>query len=131
MRSHRQSPWTNTFFSFAVPIVIGALCIGGCCMFFSALTFFVLETMQFTGIFNAAALAAGGVVSGYVCGKYRRRYGLLDGIICGGVLAAVLVICGLTFSGAIPMLWKPILMTVSGAVGGVTGVNSKRPEKLM
>lgn len=131
MGRHGQSLWTNTLFSFAVPIAAGAVCAGACCVFFSALTFFVLETMQFTGVFTAVSAAAGGLVSGYICGKYRRRRGLADGIICGGVLGLLLATAAVAVWGDLPELWKLILLIVAGAVGGVMGVNSKRPKNLM
>lgn len=131
MGRHRQSLWTNTLFSFAVPIAAGAVCTGSCCIFFSALTFFILGTMQFTGVFTAVSAAAGGFVSGYICGKYRRRRGLADGMICGGVLSLILTAAAMAVFGDLPEVWKLILLIVSGAVGGVVGVNSKRPKKLM
>ena len=131
MGSHRQSPWTNNLFSFAVPIAVGAVCTGACCILFSALTFFILETMQFIGIFTGVSAAAGGVVSGYICGKYRRRRGLADGIICGGVLCLILTAAAVAVWGDLPELWKLILLICSGAIGGVMGVNSKRPKNLM
>ena len=131
MGSHRQSLWTNTLFSFAAPIAVGAACTGSCCVLFSALTFFILGTMQFTGVFTAVSAAAGGVVSGYICGKYRRRRGLADGIICGGVLGLMLAAAAVAVTGDLPAVWKLILLLIAGAVGGVMGVNSKRPKNLM
>ena len=88
MRRHRQSLWTNIFFSFAVPVSAGAVCIVLCIAFFSAITFFVLKSIQFQNVFIMVSLIAGGVVSGQICGKYRRKRGLIDGIICGSNLCS-------------------------------------------
>lgn len=130
MRRHRQSLWTNTFFSFAVPVSAGIVCIILCSVIFSALAFFVFGNMMFANIFTVLSLSVGGFSSGYLCGKYRRHRGLIDGIICGCVLYAVIFAVG-SLSGEFTDIKKMLLLVVAGAVGGVSGVNSKRPKGLM
>lgn len=130
MRRHRQSLWTNTFFSFAVPVSAGIVCIILCSVIFSALAFFVFGNMMFANIFTVLSLSVGGFSSGYLCGKYRRHRGLIDGIICGCVLYAVIFAVG-NLSGEFTDIKKLLLLVVAGAVGGVSGVNSKRPKSLM
>lgn len=130
MRRHRRSLWTNTFFSFAFPVVIGIGCIIASSVIFSAAAFFVFKNMVFADIFTAASLIISGIVSGKICGKYRRRRGLIDGIICGTALYAVIFVTGLLF-GEITDIKKLLLLVIAGAVGGVLGVNSKRPKNLM
>ena len=130
MRRHRQSLWTNTFFSFAVPVSAGIVCIILCSVIFSALAFFVFGNMMFANIFTILSLSVGGFSSGYLCGKYRRHRGLIDGIICGCVLYAVIFAVG-NLSGEFTDIKKLLLLVVAGAVGGVSGVNSKRPKSLM
>lgn len=130
MRRHRQSLWTNTFFSFAVPVSAGIVCIILCSLIFSVLAFFVFRNMMFANIFTVLSLSVGGIVSGYLCGKYRRHRGLIDGIICGCVLHAMIFAVG-NFYGELTDIKKLLLLVVAGAVGGVSGVNSKRPKSLM
>lgn len=130
MRRHRQSLWTNTFFSFAVPVSVGAVCIVLCIAFFSAITFFVLKSIQFQNVFIMVSLVAGGVVSGQICGKYRRKRGLIDGIICGSILYFMIFVAGIA-AGEFTDIRKLLLLLIAGAVGGVSGVNSKRPTNLM
>lgn len=130
MRRHRQSLWTNTLFSFAVPVSAGVVCIFLCSVFFSAITFFVLKSVQFQNIFTMVSLAAGGTVSGQICGKYRRKRGLIDGIICGAALYFLIFTAGIIMSETADIK-KLLLLIIAGAVGGVSGVNSKRPKSLM
>ncbi len=130
MRRHRQSLWTNTFFSFAVPVSAGIVCIILCSVIFSALAFFVFGNMMFANIFTVLSLSVGGFSSGYLCGKYRRHRGLIDGIICGCVLYVIIFAVG-NISGEFTDIKKLLLLVVAGAVGGVSGVNSKRPKSLM
>ncbi len=130
MRRHRQSLWTNTFFSFAVPVSAGIVCIILCSVIFSALAFFVFGNMMFANIFTVLSLSVGGFSSGYLCGKYRRHRGLIDGIICGCALYAIIFAVG-NISGEFTDIKKLLLLVVAGAVGGVSGVNSKRPKSLM
>ncbi len=130
MRRHRQSLWTNTFFSFAVPVSAGIACILLCSVIFSVLAFFVFGNMMFADIFTILSLSAGGVSSGWICGKYRRHRGLIDGIICGCALYAIIFVTGDIF-GEIADIRKLLLLVVAGAIGGISGVNSKRPKNLM
>ncbi|MCM1132118.1 MAG: TIGR04086 family membrane protein [Ruminococcus flavefaciens] len=130
MRRHRQSLWTNTFFSFAVPVSVGAVCIFLCSAVFSMLAFFVFKNMMFADIFTVLSLSVGGISGGYLCGKYRRHRGLIDGAVCGGLLYALIFAVGACF-GEFTDIKKLLLLVVAGAVGGVSGVNSKRPKNLM
>lgn len=130
MRRHRQSLWTNTFFSFAVPVSAGIACILLCSVIFSVAAFFIFKNMMFADIFTILSLTIGGIVSGYLCGKYRRHRGLIDGVLCGAVLYAMIFAVS-AFSGGFTDIKKLLLLVVAGAVGGVSGVNSKRPKNLM
>ena len=76
------------------------------------------------------SLIAGGVVSGQICGKYRRKRGLIDGIICGSILYFMIFAAGIA-AGEFTDIRKLLLLLIAGAVGGVSGVNSKRPKNLM
>lgn len=74
------------------------------------------------------SLAAGGTLSGYVYGKRKRHNGIKNGIICGAIIYAVIFIFGIFYLGALPpfrLIRYLFLLCVSGAVGGIIGVNSK------
>lgn len=130
MRRHRQSLWSNTFFSFAAPSAAGIAVIILCCIIFSMITFFVLKSMMFLPYFSIISLFCGGFSAGEICGKFRRRRGLIDGIICGCILSAAVIIASAAVGG-FPGIKKLLLLIIAGAVGGVIGVNSKRPKNLM
>lgn len=130
MRRHRQSIWSNTFLSFAAAVLCGIGCILAASLVLSALSFFVMGSMQFLKLFSFVALVLGAYTSGSVCGKYRRRRGLIDGCICGALLYTVIAAAGLAASGGLTDIKKLLLLTAVGAAGGVAGVNSKRPKNL-
>ena len=70
--------------------------------------------------------AAGSFLAGRRCGLHGRRFGIGEGLLCGGILW-MLWLCGaLLLHEAPDRLWIPaLLLPVSGACGGVAGVNTK------
>ncbi|MBR6070387.1 MAG: TIGR04086 family membrane protein [Ruminococcus sp.] len=130
MRRHRQSPWSNTLFSLGVSVLCGSAAMLASAAVLSALSYFVLASTQFIGFFAALSAAVGGFTAGYICGRYRRRFGLLGGIACGALLYGLLSAIGTASLGAPADIKKLLLLTVAGAAGGVAGVNSKRPRSL-
>lgn len=130
MRRNRQSPWSNAPFSLAASVLCGAAAMLAFTAVFSALSCFVLVSTQFIGFFAGLSAAAGSFVSGWICGRYRRRYGLLNGIACGAILGGALSAARICILTAPPDIGRLVLLTVSGAVGGITGVNTKRPKNL-
>ena len=130
MRRYRQSPWSNLFFSLGASVLCGSAAMLTAAGALSALSYYVLGSTQFIGFFAALSAAAGGFAAGYVCGRYRRRYGLLSGIACGALLYGLLSAIGTASLGAPADIKKLLLLTVAGAAGGVAGVNSKRPRSL-
>lgn len=131
MRRHRPSLWSNTFFSFAAALLCGAACVIALSALFSALEYFVIGGMQFIRFFSLTALTAGTFFSGRICGKYRRRRGLIDGLICGLLMYAALTAAAVITTGAAADIKKLLLLALAGAAGGVAGVNSKRPRNFM
>lgn len=78
------------------------------------------------------SLSSGGLLSGYIYGKKKRRGGIKGGLLCGAIIYAVLFAFGIFYMGKIPPLRLTryfIVLCISGAVGGIAGVNSriKRP----
>lgn len=130
MRRHRQSPWSNMIFSLGASALCGGVAMLAAAAALSALSYFVLGSTQFIGFFAVLSAAVGGFTAGCICGKYRRRYGLLGGIACGAVLYALLTAIGIAVLGAPADIKRLLLLTVAGAAGGVVGVNSARPKGL-
>lgn len=130
MRRHRQSPWSNMIFSLGASALCGGAATLAAAAALSALSYFVLGSTQFIAFFAVLSAAVGGFTAGYICGRYRRRYGLLGGIACGALLYALLTAIGIASLGAPADIKRLLLLVAAGAVGGVVGVNSARPRGL-
>lgn len=77
--------------------------------------------------FSVLALGLGCLSSGFVAGKILRSGGLINGGKCGLLIFIVILIFSLfsgSFTGTL-FLTKLIICFVSGAIGGVIGVNSR------
>jgi putative membrane protein (TIGR04086 family) len=131
MRKYRKSLWANTLLSFGAAILFGGICYAAAVTVLSAISYWLIGSMQFVGIFTIASLVCTAYFSGRIYGKYRRRRGLIDGSICGLLLYSVISAAGLVVVGAPADIKKLLLLVIAGAAGGVAGVNSKRPKSLM
>ncbi|MDE6592676.1 MAG: TIGR04086 family membrane protein [Oscillospiraceae bacterium] len=78
---------------------------------------------------SGIALAAGCFACSYTAASRRREGGIAIGIICGiAVFASVLLIGALTvrvFSAG-GIILKLIIILTASAIGGISGVNSKK-----
>ncbi|MDE5583367.1 MAG: TIGR04086 family membrane protein [Ruminococcus sp.] len=131
MRRNRKSVWTNSLLSITLSVLTGTAFIFLLAVLLSAVMYYVLGDMKVSVIFSVIALCAGTFCGTYLCGKFRRKHGLAEGIICGVVLYTVTAICGVIFLGEFTGVKKLLLLVLSGGAGGVTGVNSKRPKNFM
>lgn len=131
MRRHRKSLWSNMFLSIGAAVLFGIIIMILIAAVSSALSFFIMGSMQFIGFFAVTSAACGGLAAGYIFGKFRRRSGLVGGIICGAVLYSTIMITAICAFGSPSDIKKLLLLSISGAAGGVMGVNSKRPNKLI
>lgn len=130
MRRYRQSIWTNSLLSIAVSLLCGFSCVLICAVFFSAMIFIFMDNMKLLHVLSGAALAIGSYVGSFICGKHRRRRGLIEGAMCGLFMYLICTLLGLAALSSLTDIKKLLLLTAFGAAGGVAGVNSKRPEKL-
>ena len=131
MRRHKRSIWTNVFLSTATAVICGLVCTASASMLLGMMLFYVMRNMKLTGGFAGAALALGAYAGAYIYGKYRRRIGLFGGSLCGVVMYVLISIAGIIFTGSPTGIKKLLLLAIAGGAGGVAGVNSKRPKKLM
>lgn len=131
MRRHRKSIWLNGSAAIGISAAAGIAAMLLSTALFSAITYFLLGSMDFASVFSIISSVLGGYVSGNVCGRYRRRNGLAEGIICGFVIFVLISFCGIIVGSGISGIKKLLLLALSGAAGGVSGVNSKRPKNLM
>lgn len=130
MRRHRKSIWSDFGSSIAFSAFIGIFTALLCTALFAAFTYFLMDSMEFSGFFSSASLACGSVAGGCICGRFRRRRGMFEGILCGSSIYAAMCVLGLMGAGELPGIKKLLLLLFFSAAGGVAGVNSKRPKKL-
>ena len=77
---------------------------------------------------TVAAVLAGSFVGGYVSARLNKSMGLLTGAVCGAAIFLIFLGIGSALGGNISLitLLRLGLDILSGAVGGVIGVNKKR-----
>ena len=128
MRRGRKSIWTNLFFSTGLLSLSGIFFIYLLNVLFSAVQFFVLDDIQFAWIFSEVSLATGTFCASYILGKHRRKNGMAEGALCGTAIFAVISLVSFIILHHFPPLTKIISAVFSGSLGGIFGVNSKRPR---
>ena len=128
MRRYRKSVWTNSIISLTISVLAGIAFIFIIALLLAIVMYCILGDMKVSKIFSLVSMVVGTYVSTYICGKFRLKHGLAEGIMCGVVIYTVIAIFGAVFLGEFTGVKKLLLLTVSGATGGVTGVNSKRPK---
>lgn len=130
MRRYRQSLWANGPLSAAAAVLCGLVCIAAASVLSAVIIDIVIKDIHMAGALAGASLAFGGYMGSYIFGRYRRRKGLFGGSLCGALIYCVLSVAGVIVFGAPAGIKKLLLLTFSGAEGGVAGVNSKRPKNL-
>lgn len=128
MRNHHKSVWTNSIASIIISVSIGILFIFFIALLLSFVMYYILGDMRIANIFSILAICFGTYLSTYLCGKFRRKHGLVEGIISGILIYTFIMILGIIFFRQFIGIKKLLLLSISGAIGGVTGVNSKRPK---
>lgn len=130
MRRNKKSIWSSRRLSIAISAVIGIFTGFAMLIILAAFTYFLMDSMVFAQYFISASIAIGGFFGGFICGRYRRRKGLAEGMICGFVMFIVIAAAGLTILGKLLSIKKLFLLGIFSAAGGVVGVNTKRPKNL-
>jgi putative membrane protein (TIGR04086 family) len=130
MRKHKKSIWDSRRKSIVFCSAVGSIVSLILIAVFSAFTYFFMDDMSLKDILCKASVAAGAFSGGFICGKFRRRNGLAEGLICAAVMYLAVAFTGFIITGAICGIKKLLLYGFCSAAGGVVGVNSKRPKKL-
>jgi len=129
-RQKRRSIWKSGIKSIVLCSAVGLAVTFLSTVFFTAFIYIAMDDMSLGNVFAVISSTSGAYVSAYICGKHRRKNGLAEGTACGFIIYAVLGM-GAIASGVWTINIKMLLrLAVSGAVGGVCGVNSKRPKNL-
>ena len=80
-------------------------------------------------IIALATLGLGGFGSGFLAAKLRRKNGMLMGALSGAALMVILVLLSLIFFGfhfGGQLITKVAIGVLTGALGGVLGVNHRK-----
>ncbi|MGN1480907.1 TIGR04086 family membrane protein [Porcipelethomonas sp.] len=111
-----------TALSLGVFVMIALICLCSYCISSIDISENVI------GVMTDIVLCAGGFASGFRFGKLRRHKGIAGGFLCGLCLGMITMIFGLCYMRSFAffnMIKNLILLCMSGAVGGVCGVNTK------
>ena len=120
-------PWKSIVFRVALAAAEGMLAVltGG---FLLAVLILKLG-LPSAGVLRFAAgviWAAGAFLAGRRSARHGRRHGAAEGALCGFVLV-LLWLCGAALFGETPdsFLLRIIVLPLSGAAGGILGVNTR------
>ena len=130
MRRHRQSLWANSRLSLAVSSMLGILFLLITAVLISGFAFLFISDFRLLRFISLVPVFTGAFSGAFICGKYRRRKGLISGIVCGIIIYALICAAGAFFTGRPTRIGTLFLLVTAGAAGGITGVNSKRPKSL-
>lgn len=114
--------------TYVFSLLCGAAAAGILLAAFPALMYALEMPPESAGVFAFTALAAGCLVSGFVCGSIKRRGGLRCGLICAGLISAVLLAVSLITGNADGSSAAARLLTTAAGccTGAVIGVNRAR-----
>ena len=116
---------------FSLPLISTLTAFGIIAVFLTGFAFLMtrVDVSDFViDVMTAVALGTGAYAGGYICGKGRRKNGLLMGILCGFIIMFVISLMGVFLSeekSGISVPVKLILCIVCAGIGGIVGVNSK------
>lgn len=130
MRRHRQSLWTHSKLSMAVSSMSGIIILLISAVLISGFAFFFISDFRMLRYISLFPVFMGAFSGAFICGKYRRRKGMISGIKCGIIIYALISAAGLLISDRPANISKLLILVTAGAIGGITGVNSKHPKNL-
>lgn len=126
--------------SISKPIKSITIGISMCILTVIGCTALIALFLNITGSFPEALsgyimllpLIAGGFIGGYVAARINKSSGLIMGVISTAVVLLAIIITGFVNGSDITymLLLKAVTLLLSGAVGGVKGVNKKEKLKI-
>lgn len=128
MRRRGARPWRSAVFRHLLAVLEGMLWVGCGGL---AVTLAVWKLGSPSGavmrLVSVLLWSAGAFLAGRRAGKHGRRHGIRTGLLCGGLLC-LLLLCGMVllkeeWHGA--LLVRMAAMLLSGAIGGIIGVNTR------
>ncbi len=129
MRRYHKSFWANFKLSLIFSSLFGIIFLMVGVFFISGFAFFFISDFRLLRLLSLIPVFAGAFAGAYICGKYRRSKGMLSGIVCGIIIYVFISAAGIITAGRPAHIGKLLLLAIAGAIGGVAGVNSKRPKK--
>ncbi|MBQ2676647.1 MAG: TIGR04086 family membrane protein [Clostridia bacterium] len=102
-------------------------------LFAAVLTFSDMSDSA-AAVMSMISLAVGSLAAGFVASKLFGKNGLFVGVATGAVLFIIVMIVSMLLSSTgftIQSVIKLVLTLISGAVGGVAGVNLKKRKKII
>ena len=118
----------NKYFQGVQFVLCGILGILTAIVIFAVLMTSTDLTEDILNMLGIVALSVGGFITGYVSGKKKRKNGILNGLLFGGILFCTLFFLGfpIAFNGVSGMfLIKLTVILLFSAIGGVKGVNTR------
>lgn len=81
--------------------------------------------------FSTGLLMLGSFLSGYLAARRIRERGMMVGALCGLMIFALLMLASFMsrFDVGLAALIKLVISVVSGAIGGIIGVNARLKRK--
>lgn len=81
--------------------------------------------------FSAGLLMLGSFLSGYLAARRMREHGMILGALCGLIIFAILLLGSFMsrFDVGLIAVIKLMIAVVSGAIGGIIGVNARTRRK--
>lgn len=112
-------------------IIIGGLCSVAACAALYLITAFILTKAGFIplGLISTLTTVLSGISSflgGIIAGRIVKKSGMFMGAAAGFTLLLIQLICSLVAEGLNPsvlLIIKSAVLIISGAIGGIVGVN--------
>ncbi|MBQ5563517.1 MAG: TIGR04086 family membrane protein [Clostridia bacterium] len=113
--------------------IISGICLTLIFTAFSAAVMVKMQKVMYSAIapFAIASICIGAFVGGYVTARINKNMGMAVGAICGLAVFLIFLGTGAVFGSelGIVSLIRCIASVISGALGGILGVNKRKRRK--
>ena len=118
---------------FVMTVIMGVLSFLGAVFLllivFAAVSLRLDAAENIMSVMAAVILGAGCFAAAFVTANRQRKKGLLTGFLCGGIVFAAVLLCGLLFSESFSaggFTAKILLVLSCSGIGGILGVNCNK-----